>query len=285
MGIRIVTDSTAYLTSKQINDFNIQVVPLAVILENDNFREGTTYSNSEFFDKLRNSTEAVTTSQPPAGDFLKVYKEIHEEGDEIISIHLSSELSGAFNNAKSTATLLPEAKISMFDSKSTISGLQAMTIHAAKAAKAGYSRAEIIKMLELMRDNATVLFLVDTLEYLKRGGRIGGAQALLGTILQIKPILHIHEGKIDVFEKVRTKQKALFRLKSVFTKFIEENGTKGLWVTIPQVDTLEEAKELRNELNDLYPELEINLQDVGPVIGAHVGPGSIGISFGKLPPL
>lgn len=277
--IKIVTDSTAYLSQKTIEEFAITVVPLSVHFGNDSFWEGQKYTNEQFYKMLReNRTVFPTTSQPSAGMFLETYQKIATQNDEIISIHLSGNLSGTVKSAETAAYLLADYKITVIDSYTTIAGLAFMVKEAARLAKEGKSQADIVKAVEYIRENLQTLFMVDTFEYLKRGGRIGGAQALLGTILQIKPVLYVH-GSINVFAKIRTKHKALQRIIAELKKYLAERPGQEIKISILNVDAWPEAMGFEKMLREAIPELRVEHNDVGPVIGAHVGPGTLGIAF------
>jgi DegV family protein with EDD domain len=283
MGIRIVTDSTAYLSPELISQYDLSVVPLIVNFGDESFREGEKYSNKEYYHKLKTTNLVATTSQPSSGDFFTVYKKLADEGNEIISIHISSVLSGTLASAQAAATLLPEAKITVIDSLSTANPLAWMVIEAAKAAQAGQTVEEITQQVENMKKNTSLLFVVDTMEYLKRGGRVGGAQALLGTLLQIKPILHLQAGRIEVFDKVRTKQKALARLIGEFDSFMSNRPMmENLKVAVIHIDTEENAEILKKKLAEKYLGLQFEGGELGPVIGSHAGPGTLGIAFCEL---
>ncbi|MDW7674177.1 MAG: DegV family protein [Bacillota bacterium] len=282
MAIRIVTDSTAYISPEVLERYSIEVVPLSVHFGDEVFKEGEKYTNKEYYDKLRNTKLSATTSQPSSGEFLSVYEKLAEEGHEIVSIHISSILSGTYASAQTASSLLPNAKITIIDSLTTACPLSWMVTEAAKAAEEGKTSEDIIQLVETIKENNKIMFVVDTLEYLKRGGRIGGAQALLGTILQIKPILHLSNGRIEVLDKVRTKQKALSRLTNELEIFLSaQNDYTNIKVAVLAVDDDTARLALKESLLVKYPSLEIESSELGPVIGSHVGPGTVGISFTK----
>jgi DegV family protein with EDD domain len=283
MAIKIVTDSTAYLSQELINRYDISVVPLIVNFGDESFREGEKYTNKEYYHKLKTTNLVATTSQPSSGDFHAVYEKLAGEGHEIISIHISSVLSGTTASAQAASSLLPEAKITVIDSLSTAIPLGWMVCEAAKNAQAGQSVEEITRQVEKIKQNINLLFVVDTMEFLKRGGRVGGAQALVGTLLQIKPILHLKAGRIEVFDKVRTKQKALARLIGEFDSFMSSRQpNENLRVAILHIDTEENAAILKREVLEKYPGLQIEGGELGPVVGSHAGPGTLGIAFCEL---
>lgn len=281
--VKIVTDSTAYLSKEKQNEYDITVVPLAVSLGDENFKEGQNYTNHQFFEKLRVNKELFpTTSQPAAGEFKEAFERLTAEAECVIAILISSGISGTVQAAQTGAGLAEGADVTIIDSYSTAAGLEFIVVEAAKMAQAGKGKEEIIKTVEHMRDTLSTLFMVDTFEYLKRGGRIGGAGALLGTLLNIKPILYIR-GKIDVFQKVRTRKKALGRITAELDQFFATCDVKKAKVAVITVDCLTEAKELGAAIGEKYPDLQFEYADVGPVIGSHVGPGTLGVAFCSMP--
>lgn len=270
--IRIVTDSTAFLPQEILDKYKIEVVPLYVNFPDEVIIDGS-INNKVFFEKLKKASKLPFTSQPAPGDFVQVYKKIIDNGDEIISIHISSSLSGTVESATAAKKMLASDRISVVDSYFTSAGLAMQVIAAAKAVQEGKTRDEITAMLEKLRNKIRILFVPATLEYLRKGGRIGGAQALLGTILQIKPILMIKDGKVDVFEKVRTMKKALGRI-------VEELPGKGkVNVTILQAESGETPLILQKLIKERLPESVIEIFELSPVISTHAGPGVVGIAF------
>lgn len=209
----IIMDSTGYLTSDIINDYDIRVVTLNVNIGDETFKE-IELSNSDFFSKLKNISGSSTTSQPSVGSFIEAYQKVLADGyEEIISLHLSHKISGTYSSAMMAKDILENENIHIFDSESSALGLGLQTWAVADWSKEGANAQEILTRLPALRSQCELYFIVDTLEYLHRGGRIGGASALFGTLLQIKPILYFNEeGIIDVFEKVRSKNKALQRV-------------------------------------------------------------------------
>jgi DegV family protein with EDD domain len=278
----VFTDSTAYLTSEDKKQFGITVVPLIITFQNNSYKERVEISDEEFYKALAEKGGFPTTSQPSAGDFVKAYQENANEGDEIISIHISSGISGTYASAIAAAEMLPNYNISVFDSQTTATGLRYLVLKAAEMAQSGASKEEIVKTLSLMRDQVHILFMVDTLEYLRRGGRIGGAQALIGSLLQVKPILTIR-GKTEIFDKVRTRQKALARIVEEFVKFYKSNDPSKIRASILYVHNHDACDILAQLINSYIPNLQLERISVGPVVGAHVGPGTLGLAYCLLP--
>ena len=215
--IRIVTDSTAALSDDWLKAHNVALVPLLVNIESEVYREGIDISNRDFYAKLRQVKELPTTSQPSSGDFLTTYERLLEEGAKtIVSIHISSGISGTANSAM-TAAGMTEAKnadIVVIDSKQTGPALGFIVQEAVAYAEAGKSKDELISRIHQIMDSMRTLFVVNDLMFLHKGGRLSGAKAIIGSLLQVKPILHFiqDDGRIEVLEQVRTEKRALKRI-------------------------------------------------------------------------
>jgi DegV family protein with EDD domain len=275
--IRIVTDSTAYLSEATIRQHDIPVVPLYVHFGEQAFREGVELSNEEFYARLKAAPELPTTSQPSAGEFYEVYKELADAGHEIITLTISSKLSGTWNSAMAAKEMLPQAPISIVDSLSTSVGLELMVEAAIEAVAAGATRQEIVEQIEAITERMHVLFVVDTLEYLAKGGRIGNARAFLGTLLKVKPILALQDGVIEPLEQVRSKRKAQDRMLELIQEYLGDSSSQAK-VAIMNALVEEEARRLAQELKTRWTCGEPRVSDVGPVIGTHTGPGVIGVA-------
>lgn len=277
MGIRIVTDSTADLPRELIEELGITVVPLNVHFGDEVYKDQVEISTDEFFHKLQHGDVMPKTSQPSPGDFLEVYKELSAEGDSIISIHISSELSGTHNSAMLAKGMLPEADINVFDTRKVSGGIGLFVIEAARAVKAGKSKEEIIAMLENMQEKVRVIFILDSLEYLEKGGRIGKASAVLGSMLSLKPILTIEEGIVHSKEKARGFKKAKKRMVEMFA---ETNIATGSDVIILYGESETEAvAEIRDALVVTGKTQDILVSRVGAVIGTYSGPGILGLVY------
>jgi DegV family protein with EDD domain len=276
-GIGIVTDSTAYMGKGYIEKNDVMVVPLKVIMEDVAYREGIDISNDEFYKRLREQDIFPTTSQPSAGEFLEAYKEMSERYDALISVHISAGISGTCESARSAASEMGDYPIEVIDSRFTGMQLMMMVQELVKARDAGKSLEELKALASRMIEGGVVMFCVDTLEYLHRGGRIGGAQALMGSMLRIKPLLFI-DGTIDALDKVRGSRKALDRLVELA---VEKAGNKKVQIALTHVrDTarMNELKEMVTRALKCDPDA-ISENECGPVIGSHVGPGTVGIGF------
>ncbi len=279
MGVKLVTDSTSYIPKEYIEKYDIRVVSLNVTMEDESKRE-VDIENVSFYKKMDAINELPKSSQPIPEEMLNTFKMIVEEGHSVLGIFLSSKMSGTYSSANMIKNMIledySEANIEILDSKSNCMQMGFAVIEGAKAAHEGKTMEEVIKTCDHVINNSRFLFTPETLDYLKKGGRIGQASALFGNILQIKPILTVNDGETSVFKKVRTRKKAVGE---IVESVLEEINEKGLGDIIVHHINCEEdgvilAKVLEGKLNK-----KVNVQSIGPVIGLHVGPGSIGIAY------
>lgn len=277
MTIKIVTDSTAYLPEATVREHDIRVVPLCVHFGDQDFKEGVELSIEEFYVRLREAPELPSTSQPSPGDFRTVFEELAEQGHQILTLTISSKLSGTYNSAMAAKSDLPEAQIAVVDSLSTSVGLHLMLMAALESTQNGASLEEVVERVEGIRDRLHVLFVVDTLEYLAKGGRIGNAKAFLGTLLKVKPILILKDGAIEPLEQVRSKRKAEMRMLDLIEERLAE-GAPQAQVAVTHALVPDEAGIVAQELVDRLGCAHPLLSEVGPVIGTHTGPGVVGVA-------
>jgi len=278
--LAIVTDSTAYIPDEILKDLPIFIIPLHVIWGDETYRDNVDIHQNVFYDRLSNSKILPSTSQPSPQEFIDLYKKIRNEYDQILSIHISSKLSGTVDSAIQAKNTLKDINIEIIDSFSTSMGLGFLVLAAARAAHSGESLQNCITLVEEAKSRLHVYFILRTLDFLKRGGRIGGASALLGTALNLKPILMLQDGKIEPFAKVRTMQKALTHLVEIFNEKIQEKTP--VHAAIIQAEAQSDVEFLKNEINRIVnPDhiQEFFIAGISPVIGTHAGPGSIGICF------
>jgi DegV family protein with EDD domain len=275
--IKIVTDSTAYLPETYVREHDIRVVPLNVHFDKVTFKEGVELSNEDFYARLKAAPALPTTSQPSAGEFLEVFEELSNDGYEIVVLTISSKLSGTWNSAMAAKEMLPEAKISVIDSLSTSVGLHLMVEAAADAIAAGAAREEVVASVEAIIPKMRLLFVVDTLEYLAKGGRIGNARAFLGTLLNVKPILALQDGVIEPLEQVRSKRKAQARMLDLVEEYMGKDAPKAKTGIINALAP-EEAARLVQEVTNRLGCAEPIVGTLGGAIGTHTGPGVIGIA-------
>lgn len=278
--VAIVTDSTAYLPPELIREYSIEVVPLHLIWGEKTYLDGVDITPKEFYERLATAKELPTTSQPSPAAFKAVYDRLLAAGYDVLSIHISSKLSGTMDSAIQAKAMLPGARIEIVDSLSTSMGMGFAVVEAARAAARGASLEECKAIAERGLRNVSVFFLVNTLEFLHRGGRIGGAAAFLGTALNLKPILELRDGRIEAIEKVRTISKATDRLLDIFAE--RARGKRPLRLAILHANAQEEAERLLERARQKVSVDDISeavIVPVSPVIGTHTGPGCVGIAF------
>ncbi|MBP7332894.1 MAG: DegV family protein [Firmicutes bacterium] len=275
--VKIVTDSTADLPPDLAAKYNITVVPLMVIFnDNEIFRDGVDIDTGQFYRRQIERKEYSRTSQPAPAEFLSIYKELASSGSSVISIHLSSALSGACQSARMARDMLPGADIAVIDSKLASMGLGMIALEAARAAGAGKNKDEILMIVRQMISEGMLYFIVDTLEYLARGGRIGKAQALLGNILSIKPILYLKDGVVHPLEKARGRAKAIDRLAQIVEKKVGQRRVK--CALIHGMDPVG-MRQLHENIMPLLNCDEPVCSTLGAVIGTHTGMGALGIAI------
>jgi DegV family protein with EDD domain len=276
--ISIVTDSTADLPKNLIRDYGVTVVPLKVIFSNGEvFRDGVDIKTEEFYFRQVNKRESSTTSQPSPAEFIEVYKELLTRSKCIISIHISSEMSGTAHSARTAARTLAGADINVIDSRLVSMALGIIVLEAARAVREGRKKAEVLSLIENMIKESKVFFVVDTLEYLARGGRIGKARSFLGTLLNIRPVCCLKEGAVFPCEKVRGKTRSIERLVQIVR---ENTGEKPLLCSLVHGMDPDGVKKLhRLVIEKLNLVNEPIISGLGAVVGSHVGPGVLGIVY------
>lgn len=278
--VKVITDSTSDIPKELIKELDITVIPLKVHFGEETFTDGESMSAASFYQRLASSTDRLpTTSQPSPMDFEQAYRQAIEEGySEIISIHLSSALSGTFQSAVLAKQIVEteKVKIEIVDSRTASYAIGNLVVAAAKAAKAGKTFEECVALVNKIRQKQVLLAYIDTLEYLKRGGRIGKASALIGSILKIKPIISLDDdGEVYAVDKVRGKKKAIRRI----FELLEERIPRGSKVSVAILSGMlkEEADMLLQEVQEMYQIQERVSTRIGPVIGTHAGPHTIGL--------
>lgn len=274
--IAIVTDSTAYLPTDTIHKFGITVVPLMVNFGQESHKEGVEITADQFFARLASEKSLPTTSQPSVGEMVQAYERLLQTHDSIIGIFISSKLSGTAHSAE-TAARMVEGDISVIDSKITSSGQARLVLAACEMIEQGLDKETIVEKLNVMVESIKAYFIVDSLDHLHRGGRISGVSALIGSLLQVKPILHVQDGKLELLEKVRTRKKSLARITELVKTAQDPN--KHLTLTIVYTDNPSDAAEVAEQAKANFPGASIATAQIGPVIGTHVGPGLIGFIY------
>jgi DegV family protein with EDD domain len=281
----VVTDSTAYLPEDLIAEHGIHTISLYVTLDGEQRRESEIRAEAydDFFERLRASSDGATTSQPSVGDFTDLYEPLLADGRDIVSIHISSGISGTYDSALQARQVLIDkgaaaGRIQVLDSRSGAGGQGMMALAAARASADGGSAKDALAAAQRARASLKMWFSIDTLEYLRRGGRIGSAQAWLGSALQIKPILTLEE-EITPIERVRTRRRAFERMVE-FARERKEAGAES-WV-VQHIHDPDTARRLVDECRQIFGNDPVFVSEIGPVIGAHVGPGLLG--FGGVRP-
>jgi DegV family protein with EDD domain len=274
----VVCDTTAYLPDDLTASGGIETVSLYVAVDGQSEPVVEISDYAAFYERLRASEGGATTSQPSIGDFVSVYEPLLDAGQEIVSIHLSSEISGTFEAAAQARERLIEEggggeRIHVFDSRSACGGMGFSVLAAAAAAGAGEDSTAVLERAKRAREELKMWFAIDTLEYLRRGGRIGGARAWIGSALKIKPILTLEE-EITPVERVRTRARSIERLRD-YARQRHESGLDA-WV-IQHIQDPKAANALADDCREIFGCEPVFISEIGPVIGAHVGPGLLGV--------
>ncbi|CAN7481138.1 DegV family protein [Knoellia sp. LjRoot47] len=277
MTTALVTDSTAYLSPELVDAHGIGVVPLHVVVGGQERREGVDIGPGEVAEALRTFTP-VSTSRPAPQAFLDVYQDLADKGaDAIVSVHISADMSSTLGSAQLAANSSP-VPVTVVDSRSMGMAMGYAVLAGAELASRGGSAQDVADLVRARCDAATVVFYVDTLEHLRRGGRIGKANALLGSALAIKPILGLRDGAIVPLERVRTSSRAIARLEDLAVE--AASGTDSVDVAVHHLDSLERADKLAERLRSRVDGLEeLVVVELGAVVGAHVGPGTLAIAI------
>ena len=271
-GFRVVTDSTADVPPEWCERHGIEVVPLRVLFGTESFRDRVDLTTDQFFDRLRASERLPTTSAPSPGDFAVVYERLSRECDGVVSIHISGDLSGTVEAARVGAGSVEGFPVHVIDSRCLTICLAYLALTAAQAD----TLEAAVREVEERVPRQGILALLDTLRYLEMGGRIGRAQALLGTVLDLKPILSLADGRVVPLDRVRTRAKAIPRL---VERLRQDLPVERLAVMHAQAP--EDAERIRATLAAELPDVEVDVGELGAVLGTHVGPGAVGMAYIK----
>ncbi len=276
--IRIITDSTCEASQDVLTHPAVTVVPLYVVFGQESLKDGVEITRDQFWQRLPTVDLLPTTSQPTPADFLAPFREYTDAGDEIVAITISSKLSGTYSSATQAKQELPWQPIDIFDSLTTSVGLGLLVRQALRMAEAGASLAEIMQALETLQPTVPVLFSVNTLEYLARGGRIGKAQAFMGGLLSFKPMLGIEDGLIVPVSRVRSRHKALAALTETLAQTVSGRGP-AVQIGVTHAGTYAEAQVVAADLGRVFETSDVFIADLGAVLGVHTGPGMIGAAI------
>ncbi len=275
--IALVTDSTAYIPQEFCDRYNITMLPLMLLWDGETLRDGVDIQPDDFYRRLSTSKTLPTSSQVTVGDFKKTFERLLDDGYEVLAILISSGLSGTVGSAETArAEFPPDAPIEIVDSLTTAMEMGFHVLKAARLIEQGASLAEAKAAAEEARQYSGVILSPKTLEYLHRGGRIGGASRFLGTALKIKPILHVEEGRVEPLERVRTRKRAIRRMVDIV---VERVGDRPVRIAPQHANAPDEAEELLRQAKEKLNVVEVVPAAVSPVIGTHVGPGTLAISY------
>ncbi len=275
--VAVVTDSTAYIPKDILAKHKIIVAPQILIWGNETFRDGVDIQPDEFYNRLKKASVMPTTSQVTIANFKEIFGQLLDEGKEVLAILISAKLSGTIDSAVQAREMFPGAKIEIVDSETTAMAMGFQVLEAAKLAESGASLAECKALAEKAKRHVGVVFAVDTLEFLHRGGRIGGGARFLGTALQLKPILEVTGGRVEAIERVRTRGKSLQRVVEIIAERVA--GRKPVRLATLHASAPNEAAQLLEMARARLDITESIVSEVSPVVGTHAGPGTAGLAF------
>lgn len=277
MRVAVMTDSTAYIPAHLRQQWNIEMLPLNVFIDDVSYQEEVDLQADQFYPLVRQAKELPKTSQPSIGYITETLEKLAVDYDAVVSIHLSSGISGTHQSVITAGNMVEGIDVYAFDSEISCMAQGFYALEAAQMANDGKDAETIMNRLNEMKQSMRAYFMVDDLSHLHRGGRLNGAQALLGSMLQVKPLLHFVDTKIVPFEKIRTQKKAIKRILSLFD---EDAATgKPVKAVVIHANRPEDAKMLKNDIEKQYANVEISISYFGAVIGTHLGEGSLGLAW------
>lgn len=279
MKIAVLSDSTSYLSQTLIDKYNIKIAPLSVTFDNgENFVENASISADEFYERMKSSKTIPTTSQPAIGEFITNFEKLRDEGyTDVICVFLSAGISGSYQTATQAGEMVEGIDVHTFDSKISAMVQGSYVLRAIEMIEQGYEPIEIIDDLKAMRAETGAILMVDDLKNLQKSGRITGAQAWIGTMLKMKPVLRFEDGLILPDEKVRTKKRVLQEIINKVIHLVKDYEDVTLFVI--GGDIKEDADWMYNELQEKYPQYKVHYSHLGPVIAAHLGSGGMGLGY------
>ena len=277
--IAVVTDSTTYMPPELVKKHNISIAPQVLIWGNQTYKDGVEMQSEEFFTRLKTTKVMPTTSQVAVISFQEIFQDLVEKGYEVLALLVSSKLSGTVQSAMQARDLMGSArdKVNVVDSQSVAMALGFQALAVARAIEAGASLKEAIALAEKSHEYTGVFFAVDTLEFLHRGGRIGGAQRFIGSALNLKPILAIQDGRVEGIERIRTKNKAQDRILDLCIEKV--NRRSPVRLATLHANAAEDAKALLARAEQALSPIESIFTEVSPTVGTHAGPGTVGLAF------
>jgi DegV family protein with EDD domain len=274
--VKIVTDSTVDLSDEDLQKYDVHVVPLSITIEEEHFLDRVNITPRQFMEKMKSSKELPKSSQPPVGEFVKVYEQFAEEGYEILSIHMTGGMSGTVGSAETAAGMV-QAPVRVIDSRFISKALSFQVIEAAIMAQQGKSMDEIVARLNEIRNQTQLFVVVNTLENLVKGGRIGKGKAMIGSLLNIKPIASLEGGVYTPVSKARSHSQVIKFLAQRFAEDSKGKVIKG--VGLVHADGYELAEKLKTTIIEMTGYQDIFIQDTTPIVSTHTGPGAIGFMY------
>ena len=279
--IAIVMDSTAYLPDELTKELNIRTVYLNIVIDGNSYKEVIDMPLDKYYDYLKDPNNSFpTTSQPAIGEVVSCLEKLNEVGyTDVIAIALSSGISGPFSSYSVADLMVDGINVYPFDSEVACHPEGYYAIKAAGLIKEGKSSKEIIATLDEMKKVSKAYFMADDLSHLQRSGRLNGAQAIVGNLLQVKPLLHFEDKVIVPFQKIRTYKKVVLRIYELFDEFYRQHKDENISVCILHVDALEKAEEIKNYMKEVYPNVNVEIDAITPVVSTHLGIGAIGFAW------
>ena len=275
--VAIVTDSISSMTPTMGQEYGVHVMPTYIMFGTDTYRDGADLDTEQFYRLLRGNKQLPTTSQPTSTDFEQLYTKLSQQVEAIVSIHASKKVSATVDSARAARKELADVPIHVIDAQTFAMAQGQVVIAAARAASNGHNVEQIVQLVEELAPKTNLIFTVETLEYLRRGGRIGGATAMLGSALRVKPILHIEGGQVEPLEKPRTRKRSVGRLLDLMD---ERVGTSdAIHVAVLHCDAPDDAQRLGERVTARFNCTELLMAEAGPTIGTHAGPGTLGLAF------
>lgn len=274
--VAVVTDGGAAMPPELVAEYDIAVVPFQLMWEGETLRDGIDITPTQFYRRLRTAKSLPTTSQPLAGDFTRLYSELSGMAEAIASIHVAQEFSGTYNTALLAAKQAVTIPIEVVDSRTATMGQGFIVLEAARAARRRGSLSEVVARVKSLIPKVHVFATLDTLEYLRRSGRVPTLKASLGSILNIKPVFHLYDGQARLYAQARSRGRAVQTMVEAIPKTVERGD---LHIAILHADALGEAQELKAQISARFHPIEIYVAEFSPVMGSHTGPGLLGISF------
>ncbi len=274
--VAVVTDGGAAMPPELVEEYDIAVVPFQLIWEGETLRDGIDITPTQFYRRLRTAKSLPTTSHPLAGDFVRLYSELSRKAEAIVSIHVAQEFTGTYNTALLAAKQAATVPIEVVDSRTATMGQGFLVLEAARAARRGASLSEVVARVKSLIPRVHLLATLDTLEYLRRSGRVPTLKASLGSRLNIKPVFHMYNGRARLYAQVRSRKRAV----QIMVEAIPKTGEKeDLHIAVLHADAPGEAQELKARILSQFDPAEIYIAEFSPVMGSHTGPGLLGITF------